>query len=120
MPAVSSSSSGDSGDSGDAGDSGGTKPTKRPPKPSPDSAACKQTVAAANEARSNGDFRALLVLLKDRHCWKSKKEHKILRTLAYKETMQFARCVQIGKSVNDDRVRRWVNICEKRLAKENQ
>ncbi|MCA9717068.1 MAG: protein kinase [Myxococcales bacterium] len=112
--------SGDSGDSGDAGDSGGTKPTKRPPKPSPDSAACKQTVAAANEARSNGDFRALLVLLKDRHCWKSKKEHKILRTLAYKETMQFARCVQIGKSVNDDRVRRWVNICEKRLAKENQ
>ncbi len=119
----STDSGGDSG--GDSGDTtgkpeSGDKPTKKPTKPSPDSAKCKQTVAAAAEARSNGDFRALLGILRDRHCWKSKKEHKILRTLAYKETKQFARCVQTGKSVNDDRVKRWVNICERRLEMENK
>ncbi|MGB1016992.1 MAG: hypothetical protein ACPG4T_22835, partial [Nannocystaceae bacterium] len=92
------------------GGSGVAKPDTRYDTPE-----CKQTVAAALEARGAGDFRGMLTLLKKRYCWKSKRANAKLQTQAFKETKQFARCIKAGKRLSDPEVKSWVKLCTKRL-----
>ncbi len=110
---------------GEASSTGGPDPTggpvvevKPPPKKDPyTTPECKQTRKAVSEARTAGNWNAMLKFLdKERKCFRRGSLVK-LRTLAYKERRDFNLCAKTGKGSRDLEVQKWVSLCEKRASK---
>jgi hypothetical protein len=71
-----------------------------------------------SEARTAGDWNAMLKLLdKERKCFRRNQLTK-LKTLAYKERRDFNLCAKTGKGSRDPEVQKWVRLCEKRASKQ--
>ncbi len=91
-------------------------PTSRPQRTSVD---CSSTLAEIQAAREKGLWDLLLGILDKRgtkECLKLRRLRK-LRTLAYKETLQFGLCAKEGGKVRgDDEIKGWVNLCLSRNA----
>jgi len=123
VPSTSSASDGESeseseSDGGSTGKESGGEVAKPPPKKDPyTTPECKQTRKAVSEARTAGNWNAMLKLLdKERKCFKRGNLTK-LKTLAYKERRDFNLCAKTGKGSRDPEVQKWVSLCEKRASR---
>jgi len=80
---------------------------------------CTATYREIKAAREKGAWDLLLGILKKgatKECLKLRALRK-LRTLAYKETLQFGLCAKEGGKVKgDNEVKGWVNLCQSRNA----
>ena len=81
---------------------------------------CPDRLEAAQRAKRESKWGAVLRLTKQEQCWTgaSKTERKKLRTQALFETGRYADCVVAGRGLTDPDAVRWVHICESKSGSE--
>lgn len=94
-----------------------TPEPKPEPKPVPsETTRCEKLRAQALDARRTHDWEAVLSAAKQRECWARADDRKKLETQAYMELGRFEDCLRVGKHLTDTDVKKWVTLCNKRLA----